>query len=292
MGIQGEEITSSVQTIHYTVKVPGQPDIDKTVDVGKLPIEEHVKAGTDTTAPIDVKVDGLIGGATVAIERLASTRFVPQKTQLLRVRLEARCEADLTRGAPSLPPCTAPQTCIGGACASSAVAPEALEPYAPNWPQNAPDVCKPAGHGAPQVTLGTGQTDYLPITDGETVKLEKGPQGGHHVWTAIRMHNLKQSGSTTTVSAVQPGTGLTVPPTGVVFTYGPDEGGYCKLFGITFRLDSPSDLVFYKNFLGKPLDMSVTVKDLAGDTATATAHVNIAPLLVCNPGDPDPLCEK
>ena len=293
VGIQGEEVTASIQTVHYTVKVPGQPDIDKTVDVGKLPIEEPITAVGDTTGQIDVKVDGLIGsGQTVAIERLASTHFVAQKKMLLRVRLEARCEADLTRGAPTLPPCVAPQTCIGAVCADSTVPITALEPYSPNWPPNAPDICKPAGHGAPTVTLGTGQQDFLPITDGETVNLEKGPQGGHHIWTAIRMRNLKQSGSTTTVSAVQPGTGLTVPSTGVVFTYSPDEGGYCKLFGITFRLDSPDDLAYFKNFLGKPLDMTVVVKDAAGDTATASAHVNVAPLLVCLPSDTDPLCQK
>ncbi len=292
VGIQGEEVASTVQNIHYVVKVPGQPDVDKTVDVSKLPIEEQVFAGGDKAAEIDVKVDGLIGTSTVAVERLASTRFVAGKKMLLRVRLEARCEADLSRGAPSLPPCVAPQTCITGVCADSAVAPQSLETYTPTWPPNAPDFCKPAGHGPATVLLGTGQQDFLPVTDGETVKLEKGPQGGHHVWTAVRMKNLKQSGATTTVTAVQPGTGLTVPPTGVVFTYQPDEGGYCKLFGITFRLDSPSDLAFYKNFLGKPLDVTVTVKDASGDNATATNHVTIAPLLVCLPSDTDPLCAK
>jgi hypothetical protein len=293
VGIQGEEVASSIQAVHYTVKVPGQPDIDKTVDVGKLPLEEPVTAGADTTAQIDVKVDGLIGGGkTVAIERLASTHFVAHDKMLLRVRLEARCEADLSRGAPTLPACNAPQTCITGVCADSMVLAGALEPYTATWPPNAPDICKPAGHGAPTVLLGTGQQDFLPVTDGETVNLEKGPQGGHHIWTAVRMHNLKQSGSTTTVTAVQPGTGLTVPPTGVVFTYSPDEGGYCKLFGITFRLDSPSDLAYYKNFLGKPLDVTVTVKDGGGDTASATGHVNVAPLLVCLPSDNDPLCQK
>ena len=76
VGIQGEEVASTVQNIHYIVKVPGQPDIDKTVDVSKLPIEEQVFAGSDKAAEIDVKVDGLIGTSTVAVERLASSRFV------------------------------------------------------------------------------------------------------------------------------------------------------------------------------------------------------------------------
>ncbi len=262
------------------------------MDVSRLPIEEPIAAGADPNAEIAVKVDGLVGGTTSIVNRLASTRFVPHAKKLLRVRLEARCEAGLVGGGGAPLTCSAPQTCIASLCADSAVAPASLEDYSPTWPPNAPDLCKPAGHGAATISLGTGQQDYLPLADGDTVRLEKGPQGGHHIWTAVRMKNLKQTGTTTTVTAVQPGTGLTVPPTGVVFSFVGDEGGYCKLFGITFRLDSPSELTFYKNFLGKPLDVTVTVKDASGDAASATRHVTVAPLLVCLPGDPDPLCQK
>ncbi len=38
----------------------------------------------------------------------------------------------------------------------------------------------------------------------QQMKLEQGPQGGHHVWMAIRMKNLRQSGSTTTERQAAP----------------------------------------------------------------------------------------
>jgi hypothetical protein len=284
-----------VQGVHYTIAVAGQAPIDQTVPVSKLPLAEKLVA-TDPTAQIDVKLEGL-GAATRGpndvplVTRLATTHFVAGQTKLLRVLLQGNCLISLPGGGPAGPSCAAPLTCINGRCADDTVGLDGLEDYSDNWPQNAPDMCKPANHGAPDVQLGTGQTDYLPIADGQTLSLEKGPQGGHHIWIAVRMKNLKQAGSTTTVSGVQPDTKLAPPPTGVVFTYDRDEGGYCKLSGITFRLDDPSDpFNFYKQFLGKPLDITIAVKDLSGATGTAGAHIIVAPKLICPAGDTDPNC--
>ena len=279
-------MASSLQSVHYVVSVPGQADIDETIAAADLPKEVKVTASEDSSAKVDVKVEGVASSPIVT--RLASTRFVPRQTKLLRIVLDPRC---VTLD-PFAPTCAAPLTCIAGRCLDGTVSPDQLEPYGDKWPVNAPDVCKPANHGDPHVILGTGQTDFLPITNGQTVQLEKGPQGGHHIWIAVRMRNLKQSGSTTTVTAIQPGTELTVPPTGVIFTFDRDEGGYCKQFGITFRLDSPTDLAFYKKFLGKPLDVTVEVKDASGASGKGSAHVNVAPLLICLAGDTDPVCQK
>ncbi len=158
--------------------------------------------------------------------------------------------------------------------------PSALEPYAPNWPTNAPDRCKPRNGGPPALQVGTGQSYYLPLARDErqTLQAEAGPQGGHHIWIATRMKNLKQAGSTTKIVGVQPETGVAIPPTTLAFTYAPDEGGFCKLYGIRYQLDNEG--IDYKQFLGKPLDVNVTVTDPSGVTATATAHVQIAPTLV------------
>ena len=109
-------------------------------------------------------------------------------------------------------------------------------------------------------------------------QVEQGPQGGHHIWIATRMKNLKQAGSLTKVSGMQPGTGTPIPPTTLAFTYAPDEGNYCKLYGIRYQLDNEG--IDYKQFLGKPLDVTVTVTDASGSKATATAHVQIAPTLL------------
>jgi hypothetical protein len=290
-----DALGGGVQGVHYTINVAGQAPIDQTVPVTKLPLAEKLTA-TDITAPIQVKVEGLglptRGPSDVPlVTRLASTHFVAGQTKLLRLQLQGNCLLSAPGGPPVGPSCVAPLTCINGRCADETVGPDGLEDYSDKWPENAPDMCKPANHGDPDVQLGSGQTDFLPVTDGETLSLEKGPQGGHHIWTAVRMKNLKQAGSTTTISGVQPDTKLAPPPTGVVFTYDHDEGGYCKLAGITFRLDDPNDpFNYYKQFLGKPLDVTVVVKDLAGTTGTATAHILVAPKIVCPAGDTDPNC--
>ena len=85
-------------------------------------------------------------------------------------------------------------------------------------------------------------------------------------------------GVTTKIVGVQPDTGVTIPPTTLAFTYAPDEGGYCKLYGIRYQLDNEG--IDYKQFLGKPLDITVTTTDPAGTTATAKTRVNIAPTLL------------
>ena len=148
-----------------------------------------------------------------------------------------------------------------------------LEAYEPNWAEDAPDVCKPAGAGAPEVIAGTGQSDFTPITDGQTLTPQLGPQGGHHLWIAVRMKNLKQSGSTTTVHAVQPGTNVAIPPSAFIFTFDQDEGGYCKLYGLRYQLDNGG--IDYHQFLGKPLDVSIDVMDTTGAHATGVAHIDV-----------------
>ena len=37
------------------------------------------------------------------------------------------------------------------------------------------------------VEVGTGESDWMPLRDGDTVSMIAGPQGGFHVWTAIRI---------------------------------------------------------------------------------------------------------
>jgi hypothetical protein len=151
--------------------------------------------------------------------------------------------------------------------------PTGLEPYTPSWANDAPDACRPANAGAPVVVVGTGQNDYFALADGQLLQAQTGPQGGHHIWMALRMQNLKQSSSTTTVTATQPGTGAMVAPYSVVFTFLPDDGGFCKLYGLRFQLDANG--VDYTQFLGKPLDVTITVHDVLGDVGTGIAHINL-----------------
>jgi hypothetical protein len=292
VGVQSESMGGMVSALHVTVKVAGAVVTDETIRppngsrVGfPRPWEKALTASGD--AQVDVAVEALgADGAPPLLTRLASTHVVPGRTDLLRVPLESRCVVvppsprgpGKVPGRLSGPTCIAPTTCIAGACQSDLVSPASLELYAPNWPTNAPDRCKPSGGGSPVLQVGTGQTGYLPIAAEQTLQAEAGPQGGHHIWIAARMKNLKQAGSTTKIAGTQPDTGTTIPPTTFVFTFSPDDGGYCKLYGLRYQLDNGG--IDYKQFLGKPLDVTVTVTDPSGAAATTTAHIQVAPTLV------------
>ena len=295
VGIQSDPMGGVVSALHVVVRVAGAVVDDERIQpphgsrVGfPQPWEKTLSGAGKGTAKVDVEVEAIGGdpGAKPLFTRLSSTHFAPGRTVLLRVPLEARCivypvvprGATKVPGPLSGPTCTAPATCIMGACQSSEVPPARLEPYAPGWPTNAPDRCKPRNGGPPDLQVGTGQSYYVPVTPMQVLQAEAGPQGGHHIWIAARMKNLKQAGSLTKISGLQPGTNTPIPPTTLAFTYAPDEGGYCKLYGIRYQLDNEG--IDYKQFLGMPLDVTVSVTDPSGSTATATTHVQVAPTLL------------
>jgi hypothetical protein len=294
VGIQSDSMAGLVTALHVVIRVDGAVADDETIRPPRgsrvafpQPWEKPLAVQADAKTSVDVSVVA-IGkpDAPPLLTRLASTHFVPGQDTLLRVPLESRCmifpplprAAGNVPGPLSGPTCAAPSTCILGTCQSSAVPAANLEKYVANWPTNAPDRCKPLGAGAPVLQIGTGQTDYLPLATGQTLQAEAGPQGGHHIWIATRMKNLRQTLSTTRIEGVDPATGTTIPPSTFVFTYAPSEGGYCKLYGLRYQLDNGG--IDYKQFLGKPLDVKVTVTDTSGASATQTAHIQVAPTLV------------
>jgi hypothetical protein len=291
VGIQSEtSLAGALGTLHVTATVDSLPAGDLVLATSALPDEIRLTPpSADPTAAVAVRVEGYQSAGwtphsteTPLLVRTAETHFVPGRTSLLRVDLQGQCLLALPGGPPGGPTCAAPQTCIDGTCQPDAVSPQALEPYTSDWAANAPDVCKPANAGPPVVQVGTGQTDYLPVTAGQTVQMEQGPQGGHHIWIAVRQRNLRQSGSTTTITSVVPTTGLAGPRTSFVFTFDTDEGNFCKLFGLRYQLDV--DGTDYHEFLGKPLDVTVTIRDATGATGTGVAHLNIDPQLLCPTG--------
>ncbi len=294
VGIQSDPMGGVVSALHVVVRQAGALVVDELLKPPRgskvgfpQPWEKTLSGTANGTAQVDVEVDA-VGDPTAAplIKRLSSTHFLPGRMALLRIPLESRCIVypAMPRGASKVPGplsgpvCTAPATCIMGMCQSSEVPPARLEPYAANWPTNAPDRCKRRDGGPPDLQIGTGQSYYLPLVKGQTLQAEAGAQGGHHIWIATRMKNMKQSGTTTKIVGVQPQSGARIPPTTLAFSYSPDEGGYCKLYGIRFQLDNEG--IDYKQFLGKPLDLAVTATDPSGSTMTATVQVQIAPTLV------------
>jgi hypothetical protein len=97
--------------------------------------------------------------------------------------------------------------------------------------------------------------------DSAEAQVEAGPQGGHHIWIAVRMKGLLQSGSITSVTGHFPELNQDIGPFQVIFTFDQDEGGYCKLYGLRFQVDQT---LIVDQVLGKTLDVQVKVTDKEG----------------------------
>jgi hypothetical protein len=273
-------IVSRIGKIHYVAKVDGRPLADKEIipKVGVSPFPFEIDLKAPENAQVDLLIDAYPAGPNntilpkVMLSRRVDAPFVAGDAKLVRVRLESAC---LT-GTPGFkgPSCPAPQTCAMGRCIDPTLLPEDLENYSKDWSKNRPDVCKAPHAPAPTLLIGTGQTDFINLKDSETLTPEKGPQGGHHLWLAVLQKNLKQNGSTVTITAEQPGTSLKVPPTAFIFPFEAADHGSCKLYGLRLQLDNAS--VPVQKFLGQPLDINVVVADPEGATASASIHVNVA----------------
>jgi hypothetical protein len=302
VGVQAEDFGGLVDKVHIVATVDGKVATDETIAVSTsagspsgLPKEITLRGTPGAKVEVVVEATtsqlatrGTDAGNLVVVRRAAS-RLFPDSKKLLRMQLETRCVTFTAPGStvPPAPTCNAPDTCSAGRCVGQDVFFDQLEDYEPGWAAAPPDFCRPAKHGPPELFAGTGQTDYAPLNDGQTLYLERGPQGGHHIWIAARMKNLRQSGSRTTLTAklVDDPTSP-IPPAGYVFTFDRDEGNYCKLWGLRFQLDSgATDLgADYKRFLGKKLEVTVEVIDSTGGRATSTKVIQIADKLLCPDG--------
>lgn len=290
VGIQAEDFAGLLDSVHLTATVDGKAFANETVRLTQAPLPKELRLTGAAGARAEVVVEAMSSPSiTPIVVRRAAARLVSDATKLLRLQLDARCSTRVAPGSSTPPPptCSAPQTCLKGVCVSEDVPLEQLETYTEAWPSTPPDICRPASHGPPELYLGTGQTDFLPLTDGQTLSLERGPQGGHHIWIAARMKNLRQSGSITTLTAKVVGEpSIVVPPAAYVFTFDRDEGNYCKLWGLRFQLDSgAADLgSTYKQFLGKTLEVAVDVVDSTKERARSTRTIKLADKLLCPDG--------
>jgi hypothetical protein len=214
-------------------------------------------------ARVGVTLEAYTGSATTPIvRRTAFTDVLLGANLLLRAPLDSACVVHPGGTGEGL--CAPELTCIGGACVDPYVSPHVLEGYAPDWADSgAGDICKPVDAGPPEVFVGHGQSDYFDSQNLELAQVEAGPQGGHHIWVAARQKNLRRSGSITRVSGKVLSTGREIAPFSVVFTFDPDEGGYCKVFGLRFQLDDESHPI--SEVLGEPVEITVKISDPDGD---------------------------
>src|SRR5689334_9035365 len=155
-GGTGGEGGGTVDPTHGTVIVGVTSDLRVGVDIdrvhvvmsvdGKVTKEEDLLASTSSMQfkfPFELPFEDLEAGAEIAVQldafgvggstspltsRIASTKVLAGKKLLFRVALDSRCVALPGGNAPS---CVAPETCVAGACAASAVDAKALPPYSP-----------------------------------------------------------------------------------------------------------------------------------------------------------------
>jgi hypothetical protein len=256
---------SQLTAVSATLTLDGAPILERefTSDLG-FPME---------LATGEVSADGLVAltlearrGDEVLLFARAETTVVEGRTLLVRVPLETECVGE---------PCGDGTTCVDGECVSSAKDPTELPEYFEGWAGNdGSDRCEPEPGGDPEVILGEGQSNFFPVEPGQVLQVEAGPQGGYHVWIASRIRNLKQGGSITEVTGSFVGLDYSPPPLAIVFSFDPDEGDYCKIYGLRFRLDDPDHPI--ETLLGEELDLTVTITDSDGDVGTDTERVRLS----------------
>jgi hypothetical protein len=256
---------SDFDTLQYTVLVNGAERESRTIAAipSAFPLEIPVEELEGKDA-VSIQLRALQVGAVV-VERDAATNAIAGESLLLRVSLDPQCRQ------PAAPDCEAPTTCVAGQCVDAFVSPDRLDEFTPGWGAKGPDACKAVGQ-APEVVVGAGQADYLPTKDGDVAQVEAGPQGGYHVWIAIRVRGLAQSGSVTTLAGSIGG--YDVAPFAVVFTFDPSEGGACELFGLRFRIDDPAHPV--DTLLGQDLRVDVSVTDTDGTVGKGSRIVRLS----------------
>jgi hypothetical protein len=288
VGIEGSALNGAVGSLHVVTTIGALPNTDEAIDPSRLPYAVTIAPPADNlSAAVAVRVEGFTdpgwtpgSGVAPILVRTAETHFAEGRQALLRVTLQPQCLLAISGSPLSAPRCLIPQTCIDGQCADDTVAASGLEAYTPDWAR-ANDICDPGDAGPPSVQVGSGQTDFTPADGGQTLQVEQGPQGGHHVWLAVRQRNLEENGSTTVITSVQPGSALQGPTMTYAFAFVPDAP-YCKLFGLRYQLDvSGTD---YHLFLGQPIDVTVTITDPKGASAAGTAHFNISAQALCPSG--------
>lgn len=258
-----------IRHVETTTKVDGVVTHASSLSYGKgalsLPGELLVEPAQDG-AEVELSVAAFRDGeASPLVTRRAATRAVGGRRLLLLVSLDEACSAV---------PCEPDATCVKGACVDPFIAPSALADHDPMWITSAPDACKTPSSAAPAVVIGQGESAFAPLDDSEVVSIEAGPQGGHHVWLALRVNGLRQMGSHLTVQGYFPDLAYELPPFTSRITLRRAGEDQCEIYGVRFQVDQGISVEAVR---GRALDIEVVLEDPNGDVATAMKRVAIAP---------------
>jgi hypothetical protein len=230
-----------------------------------LPAEILIQP-TQDGAEVDLSIAAFRDGeASPIVTRRAATRAISGRRLLLPVSLAEAC-AQAT--------CAVGATCMEGACVDPFIAPSALADYDPMWIASAPDACKTPSSGEPAIVVGQGESAFAHLEDSEVVPIEAGPQGGHHVWLALRVTGLRQMGSRLTLGGYFPELAYELPPFILHLTLRRAGEDHCEIYGVRLQVDRG---VPVETIRGQALDIDIHLEDPNGDVATAMKPVVIAP---------------
>jgi len=255
--------------LETTLKVDGAVAYTERLSYGagelRLPAELSPLPANDA-AELDLSVAAFRdGAATPVVTRRARSRAEGGRTLFLPVSLDEACAGMV---------CPNNTTCIAGACADPFDDPSSLVDYDPTWIESAKDACKTPPSAEPSLDLGKGESAFASLENDEVVPIEPGPQGGNHVWLALRVRGLRQMGSTLTVKGRYPELAYDVLPFSAQVTLRKEAQGQCEIHGVRFQVDRGLSV---DDVRGKALDIEVTLRDPDGDVATVEKQVIIAP---------------
>lgn len=255
---------ASFTSMRANISTDGAELLDQTFEGSALqfPMELDMPDLDDESA-MRLELTAFQGDVPI-VTRIAETEAQGGRTLLYEVKIESECVAVT---------CDQGQTCVDGECVDAFVAATDLPDYYTGWAGGSGGGrCEPGGD--PTVFVGSGQSDYHDVEDGDVLQVEAGPQGGYHVWVAARMKNISQSGSVTDLTGAFVDIDYSPPPMSVIFTFDPDEGGFCKVYGLRFRLDDQDHPI--ESLLGKTMQLTVTIKDQDGDEASSTRTIELS----------------
>jgi hypothetical protein len=122
-----------------------------------------------------------------------------------------------------------------------------------------------AGNTVPDLEVGTGISAFEPLTDGQSVSIIFGPQGGYHVWAALRLKkSFAPERAEVHARLLQGSTELS--DNGYLLNL-VDAGDRYEWYGLQALVPDPTAID------GQPVTVRLTVKDQSGKTASAEVRV-------------------
>ena len=257
-----------IERVVVTMRVDDQ--VVRTEDLrysdGRLVIpEEFWFDRVPDESRVDIQFDAYDADVLLMRQRGATTATVGH-TPLLHLSLSEAC-IDVECGTDS--------TCQDGVCTPTLRESSALDEHDPGWIDDAADACRKPDDDQ-KLEIGKGRYAFAPLEEGETVTLEAGPQGGYHVWLALRVDGFRQLGSLVEVKGTLNTLEHEVPAFASTVTFH-RAGDECEIYGLRFRVDHE---LLVEQLLSQPLTIEVTVTDATGAVATSARDVVLSDSVV------------